>query len=226
LFAGYPQHVDRWLRRLLLSGNVPRFAREARATGGIAAGLRRALRDPRTTPPPWIDAGFAAATTTPLDATWRYPRNASLSEMLEVDLRYRLPSLLRYEERNSMAHGVEARLPFLDEVLVGEAHNIEDGEKIHDGVQKAVLRRAMRGVVPDVVLDRRDKLGFSTPERAWLLAERSRVKAVVLNPSFMDAGFVDRVAVRSSLDAPDEYVDTSVWWRWLSLASWLQVYPG
>jgi asparagine synthase (glutamine-hydrolysing) len=146
--------------------------------------------------------------------------------MLETDLRYRIQSLLRHEERNSMAHGVEARLPFLDEGLVSWARNIPDGEKIHDGVQKAVLRWAMHDVVPDVVLGRRDKLGFQTPERAWLLAERSRVKAVVLDPSFMDAGFVDRVAVRASLDAPDEYVDTSVWWRWLSLASWLQVYPG
>jgi asparagine synthase (glutamine-hydrolysing) len=223
LFAGYPQHLDRYLRRLLVTGNFGRFAREASAGGGLAAGLRRALHDPRTPPPAWLDPAFAGASRSP--EVWRYPRNATLAQMLETDLRFRLPSLLRYEERNSMAHGVEARLPFLEDALVGWAANLPDAAKIHDGVQKAVLRDAMRGVVPDAILDRRDKVGFATPQRAWLLEELPRVRALVLDDVFLGSGYVEPTAIRTGMERPAG-LDPDVVWRWVAMASWLEAFRG
>ncbi len=78
-----------------------------------------------------------------------------------------LPMLLRYEDRNSMAHGIEARVPFLDHRLVEFALRLGDQHKIVGGDTKRILRRAMNGIVPDLVRDRRDKLGFATPEETW-----------------------------------------------------------
>jgi asparagine synthase (glutamine-hydrolysing) len=80
-----------------------------------------------------------------------------------------LPMLLRYEDRNAMSNSVESRVPFLDRKLVELLNALPDDQLIDEAATtKAVFRRAMRGTVPDPILDRRDKVGFATPERRWL----------------------------------------------------------
>ncbi|MCW5692474.1 MAG: asparagine synthase (glutamine-hydrolyzing) [Pseudolabrys sp.] len=78
-----------------------------------------------------------------------------------------LAMLLHWEDRNSMAHGVEARVPFLDHRLVEFSIALGSQHKIVHGDTKRVLRRAMAGILPTKVVERRDKLGFATPEEAW-----------------------------------------------------------
>jgi asparagine synthase (glutamine-hydrolysing) len=78
-----------------------------------------------------------------------------------------LTTLLHWEDRNSMAHGIEARVPFLDHRLVELSIALGDRHKVVGGDTKRVLRRAMSGVLPEKVRDRRDKLGFATPEETW-----------------------------------------------------------
>lgn len=90
-----------------------------------------------------------------------------------------LPMLLRWEDRNSMAYSIEARVPFLDFRVVELCLRIADEDKLAGGISKAVLRHAMRGCVPDLVLDRRDKMGFVTAEPSWMsgkLAPRFRAE--------------------------------------------------
>ena len=79
-----------------------------------------------------------------------------------------LGMLLHWEDRNSMAHGIEARVPFLDHRLVEFSIALGDQHKIVGGDTKRVLRRAMQGILPELVRNRRDKLGFSTPEQRWM----------------------------------------------------------
>ncbi len=80
-----------------------------------------------------------------------------------------LPSLLHYEDRNSMAFSIESRVPFLDHRLVEFAFKLYDSERIDGLSTKRILRDAMRGVIPDAIYDRRDKKGFVTPgESKWL----------------------------------------------------------
>ncbi|MHC2252464.1 asparagine synthase (glutamine-hydrolyzing) [Bradyrhizobium embrapense] len=78
-----------------------------------------------------------------------------------------LTMLLHWEDRNSMAHGIEARVPFLDHNLVEFSIGLGESHKIVYGDTKRVLRRAMAGVLPLAVANRRDKLGFATPEQTW-----------------------------------------------------------
>lgn len=83
-----------------------------------------------------------------------------------------LPMLLRYEDRNSMAHSVESRVPFLTPRLVEFILSLPEEYLIgNDGESKSIFREAMRGLTPDEVLNRRDKLGFDTPQTTWLLQE-------------------------------------------------------
>jgi asparagine synthase (glutamine-hydrolysing) len=79
-----------------------------------------------------------------------------------------LVELLRYADRNSMAHSREVRLPFLDHRLVEFIFMLPDNLLIRDGWTKWILRQAFKGVVPDVILNRVDKLGYEPPQERWL----------------------------------------------------------
>jgi asparagine synthase (glutamine-hydrolysing) len=99
--------------------------------------------------------------------------------------RYSIPPLLRYEDRNSMAWSIEARIPFLDHRLVEFAVGLPVEFKLVDGTTKSVLRQGLRGLVPDPVLDRDNKLGFTTPMVDWMSGElRSMVAERLARPDF------------------------------------------
>ncbi|MDE2111504.1 MAG: asparagine synthase (glutamine-hydrolyzing) [Alphaproteobacteria bacterium] len=78
-----------------------------------------------------------------------------------------LGHLLRYEDRNAMAHSIEARVPFLDHRLVEFCLGLGNDFKMSGGNTKNVLRDAMRGILPETIRRRRDKRGFTTPEQRW-----------------------------------------------------------
>jgi asparagine synthetase B (glutamine-hydrolysing) len=79
-----------------------------------------------------------------------------------------LPRILRNFDVYSMGHGVEVRMPFLDWNVVRYGFSVRDSSKVGDGYAKRLLREAMRGVVPEAVRLRRDKLGFTAPVPNWL----------------------------------------------------------
>ena len=79
-----------------------------------------------------------------------------------------LQMLLHWEDRNSMAHGIEARVPFLDHRLVEFSLGLGNSHKFEGADTKRVLRQAMADMLPRDVAERRDKLGFATPEQRWL----------------------------------------------------------
>ena len=93
----------------------------------------------------------------------------SIAERQKTDLTYSsIPALLRHEDRNSMAHSVESRLPFLDYKLAEFAVNCPASLKLRDGWSKWLLRNAMANTLPEKVRLRKTKLGFNTPEVDWM----------------------------------------------------------
>lgn len=93
---------------------------------------------------------------------------SSLGERIKTDLtRFSLPSLLRYEDKNSMAFSREARVPFLDYRLIEFVAKLPLNLKLRDGWTKYCLRRGGQNKMPEQILTRKDKLGFSTPEDDW-----------------------------------------------------------
>jgi asparagine synthase (glutamine-hydrolysing) len=79
-----------------------------------------------------------------------------------------LEELLRYADRNSMAHGREVRLPFLDHQLVEFIFSLPPNLKIHDGWTKFLLRKAMDKKLPDEIVWRKDKIGYEPPQKQWM----------------------------------------------------------
>ncbi|MDC1429239.1 asparagine synthase (glutamine-hydrolyzing) [Emcibacteraceae bacterium] len=86
-----------------------------------------------------------------------------------IDSLQGLAHLLRYEDRNSMFHSIESRVPFLIPELAEFLLSLPESYLISDnGVSKYVFREAMREIVPDSILDRQDKIGFEPPQNIWL----------------------------------------------------------
>jgi asparagine synthase (glutamine-hydrolysing) len=93
----------------------------------------------------------------------------SIAERQKIDLTYSgLPAFLRHEDRNSMAHSVESRHPFLDYRLVEFAVSCPPDFKLRDGWNKSLLRDAMKGILPEKVRLRKTKLGFDAPDASWM----------------------------------------------------------
>jgi asparagine synthase (glutamine-hydrolysing) len=90
--------------------------------------------------------------------------NRRLAEVFESS---GLPALLRYADRNSMAHSVESRMPFLDHRLVSFVFALPADAKITAGETKSILREALYDVIPDRIRKRHDKIGFETPQGRW-----------------------------------------------------------
>jgi len=98
-------------------------------------------------------------------------KESYFDRMTHFDFKTLLPALLQVEDRVSMAHGLESRVPFLDHPVVEFAATMPADVKFKDGTMKQVLKNAMRPVLPEVILDRQDKMGFPTPLTEWLQGE-------------------------------------------------------
>lgn len=95
-------------------------------------------------------------------------KESYFDSMTHFDFKTLLRALLHVEDRMSMAHGVESRVPFLDHPLVEFAATMPSNIKFKDGTLKMVLVNAMRHVLPNEILDRKDKMGFPVPLTQWL----------------------------------------------------------
>lgn len=130
-----------------------------------------------------------------------------------------LPHLLRYEDRNSMRHSIETRLPFLDYRLVEFAVSIPSSYKIRDGWTKDVLRRAISDKLPQEIVWRKNKFGFEAPERIWLNAYREEMQKVVAQSALLNE-------VCDMERLPDGYskLPLSDQWLYFNVAKWEEVF--
>ena len=97
-------------------------------------------------------------------------RNTQNLRQIQYDdlLHYSVPVLLHYEDRLSMAHGAEVRVPFLDKRLVDTGMSLSDDLKIRNGYSKYILRKSFEHMLPKEVIWRRDKKGFTIPQEIWM----------------------------------------------------------
>ena len=140
-----------------------------------------------------------------------------------------LPLLLHWEDRNSMAFSIEARVPFLDYRLVEYLAGLPLDQKIRGGVTKHILRRAVRGLVPDGVRCRMDKMGFVTPEEIWMKSELApRILELFSTPEFAGRPYWDAERVLKNyqefLDGKSAY--STEFWRIACAEMWLRQFDA
>lgn len=125
----------------------------------------------------------------------------SLGNRIKADLtQFSLPPLLRFEDRNMMAFGIESRVPFVDHKLVEWIAGLPASLRLSGGWTKLILREAFRGVLPELIRTRRSKLGFLPPTSAWLAGPLSTwFKDILSTPRYLGA-VVDVRGVKTILE--------------------------
>jgi asparagine synthase (glutamine-hydrolysing) len=239
IFAGYETFFASYFADLLRRGQVAELAREVGAYRSLHGAAVPKLAELVVRPfvPArirWAARGRVRGGTELLSPDLRSlpplpePNGAMfpdrLRRTLHLILAHRgLPELLRYEDRNSMAHSLEARVPFLDVRLVELLFSLRGAELIERGKTKAVLRRALGDLLPPPVRDRVDKLGFVTPEGRFMRGALGDFALEVFSSrAFRERGWVDAGAAsrrlerhrRGELNAGFEL------WRVLNLELW------
>jgi asparagine synthase (glutamine-hydrolysing) len=245
VFAGYANYAPQHLYGLL--GSRPmRFPFEFAALGRLqgwpqarsAARSAVAMRLRRPVAPTVDQKADAALLTPDLRAMadvsldeWRlWPRvfDGWLNNVLYWELtRTRLPALLRYEDRLSMAFSIESRVPFLDHRLVELAFALPDDVKRRAGWSKYGLRRALDGFLPASVVWRRDKKGFPTPLGNWLRDGRgSTVIDLLRDPQRKSRDLFPQAAVDAFVRVHLDGTADRSWqlWRALSTELWLDAF--
>lgn len=132
-----------------------------------------------------------------------------------------IPSLLRYEDRNSMAFSVEARIPFLDHKLVEYVFSIPLDKLIQKGWTKDVLRKSLKGRIPESIRMRKGKLAFSVPQKKWLGEITSYLKET-FTTDLRSGRFIDRDKVLAIMDSGN--FNDKVLYRAFALEKWMKVF--
>lgn len=195
VFAGYPGHLWIYLGSRLRTGRIREFARTWRAAAShfsvplhnvalsaapsfVARPAKRIMARSRLN---WLKPEFRAVSSD-IFHDHRGGRVDPLDQALLQAIECRtLPSFLHYEDRNSMAFGVETRLPFLDYRVAEMMFQTPPEAKLAGGLPKALLRDAAEGVVPDTIHRRTAKMGYPAPLAEWLRASPDKLLDLALS---------------------------------------------
>jgi asparagine synthase (glutamine-hydrolysing) len=243
LLAGYHRYAFPHLRDLARQGRLAEFARDVWGVGRRHGHLETAAKALLPILPPGLfrwgrrtlgqgkervvhpdlerDAGRAEP-----GPPHRYP--SELSDVLGWEMTERfLPSLLRYEDRSSMAHSIETRLPFLDYRLAEYLFSLPAEWRVRGTTHKLLLRLALGPRLPQAVAARRDKMGFETPMDRWFRGRYAGcLRQLLLAPDAASAPYLERAALTRELEAflaGRRDIGIQVW-RWLHLELWLRTF--
>jgi asparagine synthase (glutamine-hydrolysing) len=135
-----------------------------------------------------------------------------------------LVSLLRFEDRNSMAHSIESRVPFLTKDFADFALSLPEEYLIDNcGGSKTIFREAMRGIVPDEILDRKDKIGFLAQDVLWLKNNHQLITSAIETSRDIDFLNSKNLEKSVSLMLNDSSVYNSQIFRVLNFCHWIKL---
>jgi asparagine synthase (glutamine-hydrolysing) len=226
LLAGYVPYQFVYLRQLQREGAWLRLLREAWAARDVLWPLARRRLLERTRPfrpTRYLPSAYSAEHEPVVDTRVRDDLKGRLLQDLTT---FSLPSLLRYEDRNSMAFSIESRVPYLDQELVEWILRQPEPAIIDGGWSRAILRRGLEGTLPEKIRRRRWKVGFTTPEFRWLKKERAWVQGFLRSPAFVARPHWDGLAVADAFDAicDGRLEEHPFIWRAINVEAWLRVF--
>ena len=137
-----------------------------------------------------------------------------------------LPHLLRWEDKNSMRWSIESRVPFLDVEVVESAISLSSEQKLRNGRTKVIFKKAMNDILPEMIKNRTDKIGFDTPVDELFRNEKivAFSKEIIYSETFkkrpywkwekVEKVFMDHI--QNKKDAGNTI------WKWINLEMWLR----
>lgn len=147
------------------------------------------------------------------------PTVKSLNDILHFDtVQMGLEELLRYADRNSMAHGQEVRLPFLSHQLVEWVFSLPPEYKIQKGFTKWVLRKAMDGLLPAPIIWQTKKTGFEPPQQQWMQSAGMQQLVQEAKVKLVQEGILHAQVLQKQVQPKAAHEANNFDWRYLTAA--------
>lgn len=235
ILAGYHPFVGIYLASLLRRFNLRLFLKEFRAVKSVWPNvsvtkymlsnmLPESLKVPLRRK---LGGSRFFSVPEDYDGAFKWMNAENITEYAyELVFESSLPELLHWEDRDSMAFSVESRVPYLDHRIVEFLLSLPESYIIRNGYTKAILRDSMRGIVPDKILDRRDKIGFATPEEVWMrrnrgfilnkMRDNAKILTNIVKPQFLS--YAEKVLQ----DDRCKYIPTI--WRVINVGEWVKTF--
>ena len=224
MMAGYNPYFYVYLRQLRRQKRLKGLASEVVGSRDILRKLARSKYSGRTSVP--IEALLNSEFVTTHSHEQVTTVQDDLKERLLQDtFRSSLPSLLRYEDKNTMRFGIEGRVPFVDKELLKFLFSLDESAIIAGGWNKRILRESMDGILPDMISKRRNKIGFTTPEGEWFRKIAPALQEIFASASFASRPYFDAPSVNALFD---DYIanpgnhGTMMFWRLLNVELWMR----
>ena len=150
------------------------------------------------------------------------PAVANLNDILYFNtMQYGLEELLRYADRNSMAHSREVRLPFLSHELVEFIFTLPSSFKIHNGFTKYLLRLSMQDILPQSIVWRTDKIGFEPPQKQWMQHNTMQEYIKESRRTLVVKGILNKKVINQPIQSKSAHEADNRDWQYLCAAQCL-----
>lgn len=176
----------------------------------------------------YMDAEFVKKYSSTNAISGKLYGSKTLKDSLLDHFENKLEHLLKWEDLNSMHFSLEARVPFLDYRLVEKTLASADTWAIRKGITKYILRESMKGILPEKIRMRNDKMGFGTPQDEWFRepAWQKVIEAILTSTSFKERKLIDPSAAMKKYR---EHVSGKIniakeIWKWVHLELWFRTF--
>lgn len=150
-------------------------------------------------------------------------KEAYFDKMTHFDFKCLLPALLQVEDRMSMAHGIESRVPLLDHKLIEFAASIPADIKFKNGTLKNLLKSTYSKVLPNQIINRRDKMGFPVPLKEWFSSDLKQfITDIFAETEKSNRPFINTSQVVNNFGNEGQFSRKT--WGLLSLELWHQLF--
>ncbi len=239
LLGGYERYLHWFLQEQFSNGQWGRFRKEQqllqqqgyrfdwnwknyaaaffprKAAAALSAKTANRIRTNRILHPDFIQSAFAP------ELTFK-PEIRSLNEILEWTTCHKgLNELLRYADRNAMAHGVEVRLPFLQHDLASWLLNLPATLKIRNGYTKWILRRSLAPLLPEKTVWNSGKTAFEPPQLQWMQQQQVRDRIRAAKEKGVSNGYLNKTVLETKEQPHTAYAADGADWRiWMAGILW------
>jgi asparagine synthase (glutamine-hydrolysing) len=154
-------------------------------------------------------------------------KSTDLKEFMINHFEYKFEHNLLWADKTGMQFSLETRFPFLDHNLVEKTLSVPADNYIKNGYTKVIMRNALKGILPEKIRMRKDKIGFSTPESDWFKNNKlqSLLADVIESDTFKERGYFEVDQCKKELRSLQKYNKyNSEFWKWIHLELWFRTF--
>ena len=215
---GYGNALQELKKRGDLSENILHWIKEnaKKKNNGILVELKKIKSNPES----YLSKEFS----NDFNGNEKIKNHTNLNEALKSEfVNTRLKLYLKCEDRCGMWHSVESRTPFADDIhLIENTFSISGSYKMYNGITKSLLREAVKDYIPSAIYNRKDKMGYVTPNNKWLSEHKKEIAEII---GSLDDQYINKNKILKNLDKLTEgTTEKTILFKTLSYAVWKDVF--